>query len=111
MLLPFRRGMARMVKGRGPMLAWISQCVLAARAYGLSILDSVYNDIKDIDGLRAATGIRIGAQTVGAKQLEVLIGEIPDPRGAVSQDDGLVGAPAAAADGLGGAHDRRWRRE
>lgn len=43
----------RMVKGRGPMLAWISQCVLAARAYGLSILDSVYNDIKDIDGLRA----------------------------------------------------------
>lgn len=44
---------ARMVKGRAPMLSWISQCVLAARAYGLSILDSVYNDIKDIDGLRA----------------------------------------------------------
>jgi len=44
---------ARMVKGRAPMLSWISQCVLAARAYGLSILDSVYNDIKDIEGLRA----------------------------------------------------------
>ncbi len=44
---------ARMVKGRAPMLSWISQCVLAARAYGLSILDSVYNDIKDLDGLRA----------------------------------------------------------
>ena len=44
---------ARMVKGRAPMLSWISQCVLAARAYGLSILDSVYNDIRDTDGLRA----------------------------------------------------------
>ena len=44
---------ARMVKGRGPMLSWISQCVLAARAYGLSILDSVYNDIKDLEGLRS----------------------------------------------------------
>ncbi len=44
---------ARMVKGRAPMLSWISQCVLAARAYGLSILDSVYNDIKDIEGFRA----------------------------------------------------------
>ncbi len=43
---------ARMVNGRAPMLSWISQCVLAARAYGLSILDSVYNDIRDIDGFR-----------------------------------------------------------
>ena len=44
---------AKMIKGRAPMLSWISQCVLAARAYGLSILDSVYNDIRDIDGFRA----------------------------------------------------------
>lgn len=44
---------ARMVRGRAPMLAWISQCVLAARAHGLAILDSVYNDIRDLDGLRA----------------------------------------------------------
>lgn len=48
-----RETRARMLKGRAPMLSWISQCVLAARAYGLSILDSVYNDIKDLDGLRA----------------------------------------------------------
>lgn len=48
-----RETRARMVRGRAPMLSWISQCVLAARAYGLSILDSVYNDIKDLEGLRA----------------------------------------------------------
>jgi citrate lyase subunit beta/citryl-CoA lyase len=35
---------------RAPMLAWLSQCVLAARAYGLDILDGVYNNFKDAEG-------------------------------------------------------------
>ncbi len=35
---------------RLPMLAWLSHCVLAARAYGVDILDSVYNDFRDLDG-------------------------------------------------------------
>ncbi|MGE3248531.1 MAG: CoA ester lyase [Beijerinckiaceae bacterium] len=42
-----------MVPGRGPMLAWLGQCVLAARAYGHTVIDSVYNDFRDTDGLRA----------------------------------------------------------
>lgn len=42
-----------MVKGRAPMLAWLGQCVLAARAFGHIIIDSVYNDFRDSDGLRA----------------------------------------------------------
>ncbi len=45
-----------MVPGRGPMLAWLSQCVLAARAYGITIIDSVYNDFRNLDGLRAECG-------------------------------------------------------
>lgn len=44
---------ARMVPGRAPMLAWLSQCVLAARAYGIDVLDGVYNQLADMDGLRA----------------------------------------------------------
>ena len=44
---------ARMVAGRAPMLAWLSQCVLAARAYGIDVLDGVYNQLADMDGLRA----------------------------------------------------------
>ena len=44
---------ARMVAGRAPMLAWLSQCVLAARAYGIDILDGVYNQLADLEGLRA----------------------------------------------------------
>jgi citrate lyase subunit beta/citryl-CoA lyase len=44
---------ARMVPGRAPMLAWLSTCVLAARAHGIDILDGVYNQLADLDGLRA----------------------------------------------------------
>lgn len=35
---------------RLPMLAWLSECILAARAYDLDILDSVYNDYRDREG-------------------------------------------------------------
>lgn len=44
---------ARIVPGRAPMLAWLSQCVLAARAFGIDILDGVYNQHSDLEGLRA----------------------------------------------------------
>ena len=44
---------ARMVPGRGPMLAWLSHCVLAARAHGLAILDGVFNDFRDSAGFEA----------------------------------------------------------
>jgi len=41
---------ARLVPGRAPMLSWLSACVLAAHAYGIDILDGVYNDLSDADG-------------------------------------------------------------
>jgi citrate lyase subunit beta/citryl-CoA lyase len=41
---------ARLVPGRAPMLPWLMMCVAAARAYGLSILDGVYNDLGDAEG-------------------------------------------------------------
>jgi citrate lyase subunit beta/citryl-CoA lyase len=44
---------ARLVQGRAPMLAWLSTCVLAARAHGTEILDGVYGDIADEGGFRA----------------------------------------------------------
>lgn len=44
---------ARLVSGRAPMLAWLSTCVAAARAYGLSILDGVSNALDDPDGFLA----------------------------------------------------------
>ena len=44
---------ARLVPGRAPMLPWLSACVLAAHAYGIDVLDGVYNDIADADGFAA----------------------------------------------------------
>ena len=41
---------ARLLPGRAPMAAWLTTCVLAAREYGIDILDGVYNDISDVAG-------------------------------------------------------------
>ena len=38
---------------RLPMLATLSHCILAARAHGLDILDGVYNNFRDSEGLEA----------------------------------------------------------
>jgi citrate lyase subunit beta/citryl-CoA lyase len=43
---------ARLTPGRLSMTAWLSTCVVAARAHGVDIIDGVYNDIKDLDGFR-----------------------------------------------------------
>jgi citrate lyase subunit beta/citryl-CoA lyase len=41
---------ARLVPGRAPMLPWLMNCVAAARAYGLGILDGVFNDLGNAEG-------------------------------------------------------------
>jgi citrate lyase subunit beta/citryl-CoA lyase len=41
---------ARLVPGRAPMLPWLMNCVAAARAYGLDILDGVYNELGNEKG-------------------------------------------------------------
>jgi len=42
---------ARIVSGRAPMVPWLMACVAAARVYGIDILDGVYNDIGNPEGL------------------------------------------------------------
>ncbi len=44
---------ARFVPGRATMTAWLSLCVVAARAHGVDILDGVFNDIADLSGFEA----------------------------------------------------------
>jgi len=41
---------ARIAPGREALRPWLMTCVAAARAYGLDILDGVFNDIADRDG-------------------------------------------------------------
>src|SRR5436190_12360733 len=44
---------ARQVPGRAPMLSWIATCVLAAREFGIDILDGVFNHLSDAEGFVA----------------------------------------------------------
>ena len=41
---------ANLAPGRAAMVPWLMNCVAAARAYGLDILDGVFNDLGDADG-------------------------------------------------------------
>src|SRR5690606_34565925 len=43
----------RPVVGRAPLVPWIATCVAAARAFDLTLLDGVYNDFRDGEGLLA----------------------------------------------------------
>jgi citrate lyase subunit beta/citryl-CoA lyase len=42
---------AKMLPGREPMRLWLSICIAAARAYGLDVIDGVYNTLGDMEGL------------------------------------------------------------
>jgi citrate lyase subunit beta/citryl-CoA lyase len=41
---------AKITPGRAPMLPWLMGCVAAARAFGIDILDGVYNDLGNAEG-------------------------------------------------------------
>ncbi len=41
---------ARITPGRAGMLPWLMTCVTAARAYGVEIIDGVYNDLGNAEG-------------------------------------------------------------
>jgi citrate lyase subunit beta / citryl-CoA lyase len=44
---------AKILPGRAPMLPWLTTCLLAAREYGIDVLDGVYNDLSDAEGFAA----------------------------------------------------------
>jgi citrate lyase subunit beta/citryl-CoA lyase len=43
----------RIVPGRAPLVPWLATSIAAARAYGLAILDGVFNDLQDTAGFEA----------------------------------------------------------
>jgi citrate lyase subunit beta/citryl-CoA lyase len=40
-------------EGRATMLLWLAQVILHAKAFGIDVIDGVYNDFRDIDGFNA----------------------------------------------------------
>ena len=51
---------------RAQIKPWLMDCVLAAKAYDLSIIDGVYNDFSDLEGLR--TGVPAGPEYGDGRQ-------------------------------------------
>ncbi len=47
---------AKIAPGRTAMLPWLMNCIAAARAFGLDILDGVFNDLADADGFARECG-------------------------------------------------------
>jgi citrate lyase subunit beta/citryl-CoA lyase len=43
---------ARLTPGRPALISWLSSAVLAARLHGVDIVDGIYNDFNDAEGLR-----------------------------------------------------------
>ncbi|MEM6382942.1 MAG: CoA ester lyase [Pseudomonadota bacterium] len=76
---------ARLIPGRAPMLGWLSTCIAAARAHGLSVIDGVYNSLDDADGLagECAQGRDMGFDgktLIHPRQIEVANTKFaPDP--------------------------------
>jgi citrate lyase subunit beta/citryl-CoA lyase len=48
-----KESFGRIVPGRAALIPWLMQIIAAARAYGISVLDGVYNNFSDLEGLRA----------------------------------------------------------
>jgi citrate lyase subunit beta / citryl-CoA lyase len=44
---------ARLLPGRAPMLPWLMTCIAAARAFGIDIVDGVYNELGNSEGFAA----------------------------------------------------------
>ena len=51
-----RESRAKLLPGRAAMTSWLAAAVLAAHAFGIDILDGVYNDIADAEGFRRECG-------------------------------------------------------
>ena len=51
-----RESRAKLLPGRAAMASWLAAAVLAAHAFGIDILDGVYNDIADAEGFRRECG-------------------------------------------------------
>ncbi len=51
-----RETRAKLMHHRAPMVPWLATAILAAHAYGIDILDGVYNDIADEEGFRRECG-------------------------------------------------------
>ncbi len=109
---------ARIVPGRAPMLSWLMTCIAAAHAYGLDILDGVYDDIGDPDGFaRECTQARDmgfdGKTIIHPSQIEACNAAFAPSADEVAQAKEIIAAfdrPENAGKGVIALHGRMVER-
>jgi len=94
---------ARQSQDRGPILVSLHLCLLAARAYGLTILDGVHIDLKDESGLRAtamqARNMGFNGKTlIHPSQVDIVNQVFSPTRQEVEQSRAIVRAWAEAVE-------------
>ena len=90
---------------RLPMITALGVCMLAARAYGIAILDGVYNEFRDAEGFRAACvqGLELGFDgktLIHPAQIEPC-NDVFSPSAAQVEDAKKIVAAFAGAEGKG----------
>ena len=88
--------------GRFAILPWLSMTLLAARAYGLDVIDGVYNDFRDEEGFRAECeqGRTLGMDgktLIHPSQVEVCNAMFSPPAAEVAWSRRIIEAFAAPA--------------
>jgi len=109
---------ARIVPGRAPMLSWLMTCIAAAHAYGLDILDGVYDDLGDPDGFaRECTQARDmgfdGKTIIHPRQIEACNAAFAPSADEVAQAKEIIAAfdrPENAGKGVIALHGRMVER-
>lgn len=80
-----------------PLVDALSQCVLAARAHGISVIDGVYNEISDLDGFEKACHFGRdmgfdGKSVIHPSQLDICNGVFAPNPDEVAQAQAIVDA-------------------
>jgi citrate lyase subunit beta/citryl-CoA lyase len=88
---------ARITPGRFAMLPWLMGCIAAARAFGLDILDGVFNDLADAQGFaRECAEARDmgfdGKTLIHPRQIEPCNGAFSPSEGEVAQAKKIIAA-------------------
>ena len=82
---------------RTELLPWLMQIVLAAKANGLSVLDGVYGDFRDIDGFEreCAAGRRMGFDgktLIHPRQIDMANGAFAPSPAEIAEAEAIVAA-------------------
>ncbi|MBA4790597.1 MAG: CoA ester lyase [Rhizobiales bacterium] len=88
---------AALVPGRAPMISWLMQVLAGGHAYGIDVLDGVWNQFQNMDGFKAecAQGVEMGMDgktLIHPSQIEPCNTAFSPPEAEVAKARAIIGA-------------------